>query len=153
MASFSSEHRAPAEVPTGAPSGATIEQTTVSFGFPAVCNDRFNYWLDGPIDLHCRISGLFESIDRLFDIAVLLLSFRLSTFHFSSILLCWHGADFHACSLPFFAFFAVGAKQSGNREIGGITKMSPIGDKIESPLANGYLLMYKSTDLVLTERR
>jgi hypothetical protein len=36
MASLSSEHEAPAEVPTGAPSGAAIEETTVSFGFPAV---------------------------------------------------------------------------------------------------------------------
>jgi hypothetical protein len=31
MASLSSEHEARAEVPTGAPSGATIEETTVSF--------------------------------------------------------------------------------------------------------------------------
>jgi len=48
-----------------------------------VCNDRFNYRLDSPIDLHCRISGLFESIDRLFDIAALLpFSFRVFAFHF-----------------------------------------------------------------------
>jgi hypothetical protein len=55
-------------------------------------------------------------------------------------------------SSPFFACFALKAKQCGNREIGGITKMSPIGDKIGSPLANGYLLMCKSPRLVLAER-
>jgi hypothetical protein len=30
--------------------------------------------------------------------------------------------------------------------------MSPAGDKIESPLANGYLLMYNSPGLVVVER-
>jgi hypothetical protein len=75
----------PGRIATGAPFAATIEQAAISFGFPAMCNDRFNYWLDGPIDLHCRISGLFESIDRLFDIAALLsFSFRVFAFHFTS---------------------------------------------------------------------
>jgi len=107
MASFYSEHQAPAGGPTGAPSGATIEEVTVSFGFPAVCHDRFNYWLDGPIDLHCRISGLFESIDRLFDVAVLLsFSFGVFAFHVFSILLCWHGAVFPRVP-PLFCLFSL----------------------------------------------
>jgi hypothetical protein len=89
-----------------------IEQTTVSFGFPAVCHDRFNYWLDGPIDLHCRVSGLFESIDRLFDIAALLsFWFRVFAFHFSSIFVVLARHRFLRCFFPFFAFFAAEAKQ------------------------------------------
>jgi hypothetical protein len=106
VAGFSSEHEAQPKFWLGLPSGATIDGIIVSLCFPSVCHDRFNYWLDSPIDLHCRISDLFESIDRLFDIAALLsFSFRVFAFHFSSILLCWHGADFHPFFTHFFAFF------------------------------------------------
>ena len=113
MASFSSSIKPrPKSGPTGAPSGKTIDGITVSFGFPAVCNDSFNYWLDGPIDLHCRISGLFESIDRLFDIAALLsFLFRVFAFHFSSIFVVLARHRFPRCFFPFFAFFAAEAKQ------------------------------------------
>jgi hypothetical protein len=108
MASFSSEHEAPAEVPTGAPSGATIDGITVSLCFPAVCNDRFNYRLDGPIDLHCRISGLFESIDRLFDIAVLLsFSFLVFTLHFFLQFCCVGTARFSLMFRPLFLPFSL----------------------------------------------
>ena len=42
-------------------------------------------------------------------------SFRFVSlrFIFPPILLCWHGADFHLISSPFFAFFAMKAKQPG----------------------------------------
>jgi hypothetical protein len=77
-----------------------------------MCNDRFNYWLDGLIDLHCRVSGLFESIDRLFAIAALLsFSFRVFAFHFSSIFVVLARRGFPSCFFPFFAFFPAGAKQ------------------------------------------
>jgi hypothetical protein len=138
MASLSSEQKAPAEVPTGAPSVPTIEEATVSFGFPAVCNDRFNYRLDGPIDLHCRISGLFESIDRLFDIAALLsFSFRVFAFHFSSISLCWRGADFPLVSPPFFCLFRSESEAiRESRNWRNHQKCLQLETKIESPLAN-----------------
>jgi hypothetical protein len=115
IASFSFEHEAPAKIaPARAPSVGIIRETTVSFGFPAVCNDRFNYRLDGPINLHCRISGLFESIDRLFDITALLLPFRLFTFRFSSNFAVLARRGFPSCFFPLFCFFPGGAKQCEN---------------------------------------
>jgi hypothetical protein len=81
MASFSSKHKAPARIPTGALSGATIEETTVSFGFPPVCNDRFNYRRDSAIYLLCGGNRLFDTIDQLQYITALLLFFRLFTLH------------------------------------------------------------------------
>jgi hypothetical protein len=129
MASFSLEHEAPARIPTGAPSGATLEEATVSFGFPVVCNDRFNYRLDGPIHLHCRISSLFESIDRLFDITAMLFSFRLFTLHFFLQFCCVGAAQiFPLVSSPFFAF-PLWERSSGKiAKLVETTKMSPIGD-------------------------
>ena len=117
MASFSSEHKAPAEFRPGL--RATIEETTVSFGFPAMCNDRFNYWLDGPIDLHCRIGGLFESIDRLFDITALLPSFDLSAFHFFLHFAVLARRSVSPCFFPLFCLFRSESEAMGNRYIGG----------------------------------
>ncbi len=107
-------------------------------------NDRFNYWLDGPIDLHCRIGGLFESIDRPFDIAALLLSFRLFARHFclqSFVVLAQRG--FPDVSSPFFAFFPARAKQLGNCKLVELTKCLQLETNLEWPLANGCLLMNK----------
>ena len=142
MASFSSEHEAPAGVPTGAPSGATIEETTVSFSLPAVCNDRFNYRLNGPIDLHCRISGLFESIDRLFNIAALLPSFDLSAFHFFLHFVVLARRSFFPCFSPLFCLFRSESEAMRESLYWSNHQMSPIGDNLESPLANGYLVIY-----------
>ena len=46
--------KTPARIPTGALSGATIEETTVSLCVPPVRHECFNYWLDDPINLLCR---------------------------------------------------------------------------------------------------
>jgi hypothetical protein len=101
-----------------------------------VCNDGFNYRLDGPIDLHCRIGGLFESIDRLFDITALLLSFGPSAFHFFLQFCCVGAAQIFTLVLsPFFAF------SPWKRSNPGIVKLveSPYKTPIESALANGIL--------------
>jgi hypothetical protein len=83
----------------------------------------------------------FSIVSIAFATLPLPLSFWRLRFIFPPILLCWHGAVFPHVSSPFFAFFALKAKQCANHEIGGSTKCPPMGDKIESPLANGCLLM------------
>jgi hypothetical protein len=136
MTSLSFAHTAPAALRSG-PRCVTIEQTVLSFGFPALCHDGFNYRLISAIDLLCGGNRLFDGIDHFCYITALPLSFCLFTFHFSSNLLFWHGADFILVLSPFFAFFPV---QRGNAKIVKLvetTKMLPIGNKSESPLANG----------------
>jgi hypothetical protein len=59
-------------------------ETILSFGFPAVCNDRFNYRLDSAIHLLCGGNRLFDAIDHFQYITALLLFFPLFTFHFAS---------------------------------------------------------------------
>lgn len=86
----------------------------LSFGSSPIFKDGLNYWLESLIDLHCRISDFFESIDYLFDIAALLrFSFRLFASHSSSILPALRTPHiFLAFSPHFFAFFAAERSKS-----------------------------------------
>src|SRR5262249_37475247 len=63
MASFPSEHEAPAKIaPARASSVGIIRETNVSFGFPSVCNDSFNYRLDSDFferQLFSRLSAAY----------------------------------------------------------------------------------------------
>jgi hypothetical protein len=99
------EDKAPAEfAPTRAPSGATVRETTVSFGLPAVCNDRFNYRLDSAINLLRGGNRLFDAIDHFQYITALLLSFRFFTLHFSSNFAVVTRRSFPYVSSPFLPF-------------------------------------------------
>src|SRR6266480_1155859 len=92
MASFSSSIE-PSRIATGAPFAATIEQTTVSFGFPPVCNDYPNNRLHGPINL-LGCYAAFSAVSSTVSIsqACCRFLFVLLRFIFPPILLSWRGA-------------------------------------------------------------
>src|SRR5436309_14676170 len=113
MASLPSEHKAPARIATGAPFAETIEQTTVSFGFPAVCNDGFNYRLNSAINLLCGGNRLFDAIDHFQYITALLLSFRLFSVSYFLHFCCVGTAQiFIPLSSPFLPFSLRGRSSS-----------------------------------------
>jgi hypothetical protein len=96
MASFSSEHEAPAGL-------RPRLRLCWLFGLRSICQCVHN-WLDDPINFLRGGNGLFDGVDNVGHITALLLFFLFLRFIFPPILLFWHGADFPLVSSPFLPF-------------------------------------------------
>ena len=104
--------------------------------------DKFSVLFQRPVRWY-RLASLNRN-----PAAVLVSCFCVSFFlHF----LRWHSADF-PLFLPPFLPFSLQRRSSGKIVNWWNNQLSPVGDKFESPLANGYLIMYNSPRWIVAER-
>jgi hypothetical protein len=77
MASFSSEHKAPAELRPGL-------RFMWLFGFPSICECVHN-WLDNPINPLCRGNGLLNDVDHFGNITAAFFSSFCASSNFAAL--------------------------------------------------------------------